>query len=158
MLFDRKGLRVFVFSEPIDMRYGFERLHSFCVHQMKARMDQGHLYLFFGKNRRRLKILWYDGSGLVLATKRIEKGSFMSHSELLGRSEISHKEFELILHGSVIRAPLLERSGVGIGKSLLTQRESVALPVGLSQSFAHGPTNQAIDSAGKGPEGFTRTD
>lgn len=140
MLFDRKGLRVFVYSEKIDMRYGFERLHNFCVHQLKAHMDQGHLYLFFGKNRRRMKILWYDGSGLMLATKRMEKGSFMALEELLGRSEINHEELKLILHGSVIRGPVVERPGVGIGKSAMTQREPVALPAGLSQKPFHGQT------------------
>jgi hypothetical protein len=92
VLYDRKGLRIFVYHEPIDMRYGFERLHSFCIHGLRAKMDQGHFYLFFGKNRRRLKVLWYDGTGLMLATKRMEKGSFMRLEDLLGRQEISHKE------------------------------------------------------------------
>ena len=72
-LINTKGLRIFVYREPIDMRCGFEKLHSFCVHQMKALMDQGHVYLFFGKNRRRLKLLVYDGSGLVLIAKRMER-------------------------------------------------------------------------------------
>ena len=141
MLYDRKGLRIFVYQELIDMRFGFERLHSFCIQDLRARMDQGHFYLFFGKNRRRVKILWYDGSGLVLATKRIEKGSFMSLENLMGRSEVSHKELELIMHGSVIKGPLLERSGVGMNKRLLTQRESVDLPSGSSKhnSYADRP-------------------
>lgn len=119
------------------MRCGFEKLHSFCVQAMNARIDQGHLYLFFGKNRKRLKVLWYDGTGLELATKRMEKGSFMQLSELLGRSEVSHKEFEMILHGSVIRTPLLGRSGVGLNKNLLTQRESVDLPAGSNKNEVH---------------------
>lgn len=143
MLYDRKGLRIFVYQELIDMRFGFERLHSFCVHGMKARMDQGHFYLFFGKNRRRLKILWYDGTGLILATKRIEKGSFMSLENLMGKSEITHKELELILHGSVIKGPILERSGVGIYKSTLTQRESVVLPSGRSDNATDGLSNSS---------------
>lgn len=143
MLYDRKGLRIFVYQELIDMRFGFERLHSFCIHGMKARMDQGHFYLFFGKNRRRLKILWYDGTGLVLATKRMEKGSFMSLENLMGKSEITHKELELILHGSVIKGPILERSGVGINKSVLTQRESVVLPSGQSDNSTHGLSNSS---------------
>lgn len=137
MLYDRKGLRVFVYQHLIDMRFGFERLHSFCKHEMNARMDQGHFYLFFGKNRRRLKILWYDGTGLVLATKRMEKGSFMSLMDLLGRSEITHKELELILHGSVIKGPILERAGVGFEKSLLTHRERGDLPVGSVLANSH---------------------
>ena len=97
MFLDRKGLRIFIYRAEIDMRCGFEKLHSYCVHQMNALMDQGHVYLFFGKNRKRIKILVYDGSGLVLIAKRIERGKFMSHHELLGRSEISQEELKLIL-------------------------------------------------------------
>lgn len=63
MFLDRKGLRVFVYGDEIDMRCGFEKLYSFCVHQKNAIMDQGHVYLFFRKNRRHIKILVYDGSG-----------------------------------------------------------------------------------------------
>jgi transposase len=128
MFLDRKGLRIFVYREVIDMRCGFEKLHSFCVHQMQAIMDQGHVYVFFGKNRRRMKILVYDGSGLVLIAKRIERGQFMSLSELLGRSEISQEELKLILHGSVIRKPVVDRSFVT--STPATQRESFALPKG----------------------------
>ena len=90
-------------------------------------MDQGHVYLFFGKNRRRLKLLVYDGSGLVLIAKRMERGSFMSLTELLGRNEISHQELKLILHGSVIRGPIVDRS---MAQNISTQRESFALPLG----------------------------
>jgi transposase len=131
MFLDRKGLRIFVYREAIDMRCGFEKLHSFCVHQMKALMDQGHVYLFFGKNRRRLKLLVYDGSGLVLIAKRMERGSFMSHSELLGRAELSQEELKLIMHGSVIRRPVVDRS---MPTNPVTQRESFALPLGSDQA------------------------
>jgi len=127
MLFETKGLRVFVYREAIDMRCGFERLHSRCVHQLKAEMNQGHLYVFFGKNRRRLKLLCYDGSGLVLIAKRIERGQFMSLTELLGRSEITQQELKLLLHGSVIRRPVLDRS---LSSSIMPQWEGVALPTG----------------------------
>ena len=129
MFIERKGLRIFVYREAIDMRSGFEKLHSYCVHQMKALMDQGHLYLFFGKNRRRMKLLVYDGTGLVLIAKRMERGNFMNHSELLGRSEINHQELQLILHGSVIRKPVVDRSMSP--NKITTQREGFELPPGL---------------------------
>jgi transposase len=131
MFLDRKGLRVFVYRSEIDMRCGFERLHSFCVHQMSAVMDQGHVYMFFGKNRRRLKIIFYDGSGLVLIAKRIERGSFMSLLDLLGRSEVTQEELKLIMHGSVIKRPVVDRSM----SAVMPQRESVALPIGSHPSF-----------------------
>jgi transposase len=131
MFLERKGLRVFVYRDEIDMRCGFERLHSFCVHQMSAIMDQGHVYLFFGKNRKRIKILVYDGSGLVLIAKRIERGKFMSLAELLGRNEITQDELKLILHGSLVRRPALDRS---LAPSM-PRRETFALPKGEVQSL-----------------------
>ena len=112
MLFETKGLRVFVFSAAIDMRCGFERLAYYVREEMKSRIDQGHVYLFFGKNRRRLKAIYYDGSGLVLVAKRIERGSFMSIVELSERREISLGDLKLIFHGSVLRRPILERSTI----------------------------------------------
>jgi transposase len=131
MFLDRKGLRVFVYRTEIDMRCGFERLHGYCVHQMSAVMDQGHVYLFFGRNRKRIKVLVYDGSGLVLIAKRIERGRFMSLTELLGRSEISQEELKLILHGSVVRRPVVDRSMTAA--NFVTHRESFALPKGVDQ-------------------------
>lgn len=95
-------------------------------------MDQGHVYLFFGKNRKRIKVLVYDGSGLVLVAKRIERGKFMSLAELLGRNEISQDELKLILHGSVVRRPIVDRSMPAA--TLMTPRESFALPRGEMQS------------------------
>jgi transposase len=127
MFLDRRGLWVFVYREVVDMRCGFEKLHSFCVHKMQAIMDQGHVYLFFGKNRKRIKILVYDGSGLVLIAKRIERGRFMSHAELLGRNEITQEELKLIVH----------RSSIGGQEVVLTQRESFALPPGFMTNSSH---------------------
>lgn len=134
MFLERKGLRVFVYREKIDMRCGFERLSSLCVHQMNALMDQGHVYFFFGKNRKRIKLLVFDGSGLVLIAKRIERGKFMDLTEMLGRSEISLEELKLIVHGSVIKKPVVDRS-LMTSAPLATQRESFALPSGNVQSY-----------------------
>lgn len=129
MFLERKGLRVFVYREKIDMRCGFERLLSLCVHQMNALMDQRHVYFFFGKNRKRVKLLVFDGSGLVLIAKRMERGRFMDLSELLGKSEMSLEELKLVIHGSVIKKPVVDRSM--ITSVPMPQRESVALPTGL---------------------------
>lgn len=133
MFLDRRGLRVFVYWEPIDMRCGFEKLHSFCVHQMNAMLDQGHVYLFFGKNRRRIKVLVYDGTGLVLIAKRMERGRFMAHAELFGRTEITQDELKLLLHGSVVRRPVVDRSM----PTSMPQREPFALAPGIRESFSH---------------------
>jgi len=104
MIFFSESLRVFVYSKPIDMRWSFERLSYLVREEMKQDLDFGDLYLFLGNNRRRLKALRYDGSGLVLFTKRMErKRGFMSVLDLDGGEEISIGDLELIMHGSVIR-------------------------------------------------------
>lgn len=128
MLFETKGLRIFVYSEAIDMRSGFDRLLYYARDKMKALIDQGHVYLFFGKNRRRLKAIYYDGTGLVLVAKRMERGQFMAITEL-DKNEITLADLRLIFHGSVIRRPVLERS--------MTPRESVVLPKGQLQHDNH---------------------
>lgn len=133
MFLERKGLRVFVYRDRVDMRCGFERLHSLCVHQMNALMDQGHVYFFFGKNRKRVKLLVFDGNGLVLIAKRIERGKFMDLSEMLGRSEISLDELKPNFHGSVIKKPMVIRSMMAQTPS--AQPEWVALPLGHMQNY-----------------------
>jgi len=103
MNFDSR-MKVFVYSEPIDMRLGFERLSYLVREEMGQDIDVGDLFLFLGRNRHRLKALRFDGSGLILLTKRMEKKrGFMNVRDLDGRVELSHQELELILHGSVIR-------------------------------------------------------
>ena len=62
---------------------------------------------FLGKNRRRLKGLYYDGSGLILFVKRMEKKNFMKVEECEG--EISRSELRLLLHGSILRKHLPKR-------------------------------------------------
>lgn len=89
--------------------------------------------IYFLERRRRLKLLFYDGSGLVLITKRIERGRFMNLAELIDRNEIKLSELKQIFHGSVIRSPVLDRSMAA--SNTTTQRESFALPLGVHSSL-----------------------
>lgn len=99
-----KGAQVFVYQKPIDMRCGFERLSYFIKEDMKQDLNFGDVFIFLGNNKKRLKALYFDGSGLVQLIKRMEKRKgFMSIYDLDGRSEITRSELELLLHGSVLR-------------------------------------------------------
>lgn len=99
----RPGHRVFLFSEYIDMRSGFDRLGAFVRERMDQKLVDGDLFVFLGTNRRRLKGIYYDGTGVVLVTKRLEHGHFMRLSQLDGGPEITGAELALLLRGSVIR-------------------------------------------------------
>lgn len=95
--------KVYVYPEAIDMRSSFEKLSHFIVDKLKRNLNEGDLFLFLGKNRKRLKILFFDRFGLLLVIKRTEKNQFMSITELKEKKELTQAELKLILHGSVLR-------------------------------------------------------
>lgn len=99
----RSGIRVFVYTEAIDMRAGFGRLQGLVSEQMKENLFEGNLFLFLGKNPRRAKILYFDGTGLILIIKRLDQGSFMSVSDLFETREIALEDLERILDGANLR-------------------------------------------------------
>jgi len=70
------SLKVFVALDPIDMRKGFEGLHAAVGEKLKADVRDGAIFAFTNKKRTRLKILYFDGTGLWLMTKRLEQGTF----------------------------------------------------------------------------------
>lgn len=99
----KAGLKVFVYSEAIDMRAGFGKLQGLVVEKMKGNLFDGHLFLFLGNNRRRAKILRFDGTGLLLITKRLDRGMFMEVSDLFETNEISVEDLERLLDGANLR-------------------------------------------------------
>jgi Transposase and inactivated derivatives len=98
----REGHRVFVYSEYVDMRAGFERLSLLVREKMRHNILDGDLFVFLGRNRKRLKAIFFDGTGLILLTKRLERGSFMPLS-LLEDFEINEEELNQLFSGSIIR-------------------------------------------------------
>jgi len=94
--------RVFVCQAEIDMRRGFSWLSEVVRGQMRANVMEGDLFLFLGKNPRRVKVLMFDGTGLVLVSKRLERGRFQRLVELDTRAEISLDELRLIFQGTRI--------------------------------------------------------
>ena len=124
MILGTKGLRILIYQEAIDTRCGFDRLSFFIREKMKSQIDAGHVYLFLGKNRKRLKAIYFDGSGLVLVHKRIEKNNFMNIHDIGDVKELSISELKLIFHGSVLRKVVLDRMMQN------TKREISSLPSG----------------------------
>lgn len=70
------GVEVFVGLEPIDLRWGFDRLAGMVAERVRRDARSGALFLFFGRRRDALKILFFDGSGLCLFYKRLDSGTF----------------------------------------------------------------------------------
>ncbi len=71
------GTKVFLACRPIDLRNGFDGLATKVQQMIGADPFSGHLFLFRGKRGDYLKALYWDGSGLCLFAKRLEKGRFV---------------------------------------------------------------------------------
>ena len=70
------GVEVFVGLDPIDLRWGFERLSGLVADKLGRSARSGALFVFFGKRRAALKVLFWDGSGLCMFYKRLDRGTF----------------------------------------------------------------------------------
>jgi len=71
------GVRIFVFTEPVDMRYGFDRLASTARGRIGEEPQQGGaLFVFSNRNASRLKVRWFDRNGYCLLYKRLHRAVF----------------------------------------------------------------------------------
>lgn len=70
------GVEVFLGLEPIDLRWGFDRLAGIVAERLTREARSGALFVFFGKRRDALKVLFFDGTGLCLFCKRLDHGTF----------------------------------------------------------------------------------
>lgn len=70
------GLKVFVALEPCDMRKGFDGLEGLVRERLREDPKTGALFVFSNRRHTRLKVLYWDGTGLWLLIKRLEKGCF----------------------------------------------------------------------------------
>jgi len=70
------GLKVFVALEPVDLRKSFSGLEGLVSERLGEDLRQGALFVFTNRRHTRLKILYWDGTGLWLLMKRLEQGTF----------------------------------------------------------------------------------
>lgn len=70
------GLPVYVALEPVDMRYGYERLGAVVRERMAMEPRSRALFVFVGKRGNIMKVLTWDGTGVIVVHKRLECGRF----------------------------------------------------------------------------------
>ena len=93
--------RIYLAAGATDMRKGFNGLYGMVRDQLECDPLSGHVFLFSNGQRNRLKVLFWDGSGLWVCAKRIEKGRFHwpDCGEARGKVVLSHEELALLLGG-----------------------------------------------------------
>jgi transposase len=93
--------RLYLAAGATDMRKGFEGLYGMVRDRLLCEPLSGHVFVFANAQRNRLKLLFWDGSGLWVCAKRLEKGRFRWPEAASGQTKISlsHAELMLLLGG-----------------------------------------------------------
>jgi transposase len=93
--------RIYVALGATDLRKGFDGIYGLVRDKLGLEVRSGHLFLFANSRRNRLKILYWDGSGLWICAKRLEKGrySWPQDGDKSDRVTLSHEELSLLLGG-----------------------------------------------------------
>lgn len=76
MMLPGTELQVLVATKPVDFRKQADTLAAFVQHALGADPFSGAVYVFRAKRLDRVKLLWWDGTGICLLTKRLEGGAF----------------------------------------------------------------------------------
>ena len=96
------GVEVFVGLDPIDLRWGFDRLCGAVLEKLGRNARSGALFVFFGRRKAAVKVLFFDGSGLCVFYKRLDAGTFRVPEpprEGLVALEIDERTLEDLLDG-----------------------------------------------------------
>lgn len=95
------SVRIFIYTQPADMRCGFNKLSMFASNIMGRDPFSGHLFVYFNKRGDKCKILFWDRTGFCIWYKRLEQGSFERIGNPSKRTslEIDITKLSLILEG-----------------------------------------------------------
>jgi transposase len=89
-----------------DLRRGFDGLAALVQTQLEADPFSGHIFAFRGRRGDRIKLLWWDGDGLCLFAKRLERGRFVWPQATNGTVSLTPAQLSMLLEGIDWRRPV----------------------------------------------------
>ena len=99
MIFPSNRVRILVASKPIDFRKGHDSLAALVKNELRKDPFTGTVFVFRARKADRLKLLYWDGTGLVLAYKRLEAHGFTWPAVRDGLMTRSHAQFAALFAG-----------------------------------------------------------
>jgi transposase len=100
------GTKIWVACGPTDMRRGFDGLAMMVQDVLKQNPFGGHLFVFRGKRADRIKVLWWDGTGLCLYAKRLDRGRFVWPLTQEGATVLTPAQLSMLCEGIDWRVPV----------------------------------------------------
>ena len=97
--------KVWLAAGVTDMRKGFNSLSALAERVLEQDPFSGHLFVFRGRRGDLIKVIWFDGQGACLFSKRLERGRFVWPSPAQGKLSVSSAQLAMLLEGIDWRAP-----------------------------------------------------
>ena len=144
MLSISRTTRVFLATEPTDMRKGFDGLFLMVEGVIEEDPFSGHLFVFRNRRRDRLKVLWWDRDGLAIFYKRLENGTyqFPTDATVSGKKNVSNNG-ESSSHRCEIRSDELAMLLEGIDLSSVKRRKRYQRPVEVATTSSEASASMS---------------
>ncbi len=97
---------IWIAAGVTDMRRGFTGLSAVAQTVLEQNPYSGHVFVFRGKRGDLIKVLWWDGDGLCLFAKRLERGRFLWPQADKGVVSLSRAQLSMLLEGIDWRRPI----------------------------------------------------
>ena len=93
------SVRIFLCTEPVDLRKSFNSLPGEIRRIFRADPLSGHLFVFSNRRRNQLKIIYWDRDGYAIWSKRFDRGTFNLNVNSSDNSEINYRKLTALLQG-----------------------------------------------------------
>jgi transposase len=93
------GTKIWIAAGVTDLRRGFDGLSAQVQTALQQQPFSGHVFVFRGRRGDIVKLLWWDGDGLCLFAKRLERGRFIWPKAESGRVHLSRAQLSMLLEG-----------------------------------------------------------
>lgn len=99
MFYPESNVRVWLCTQPTDMRRSFNGLSAMVKHTLEDNPLSGHLYVFVNRKRTMIKVLFFDRNGYAIWSKRLEQGQFVFRASGDVKQKLSFAQLQCLLEG-----------------------------------------------------------
>ena len=100
------GTQIWIAAGVTDLRRGFTGLSATVQTALEQNPFSGHVFVFRGRRGDLIKVLWWDGDGLCLFAKRLERGRFIWPKAENGKVSLTRAQLSMLLEGIDWRRPV----------------------------------------------------